>query len=312
MIWTVVRIVIVVAILALLLSRVDMRALGGMIAKADPVNLAAALLVFFLLPVLSALRWRLACRIAGIDGSFRQHLAIQWIANFVGQVLPSNVGVEGMRIWLYARRIGGFGAAVSGVVADRIAGLTVLLLLIVAGYPLQSFVTADLVGRSVLASLAAGALMGLAAGLVLMHPAAFRLLSFGALKRLVPIAQQVRTMITAPGGTAVVLLVAAAIHGLTIVAVAFLFAALGQVPDVVTLVVIVPAALLVLIVPLSIAGWGIREGAFVFLFGFAGVPAETSLAVSILFGLSLVAASLPGGGLLAAGSGQLPSRDRAL
>lgn len=312
MIWTVVRIGIVVAILALLLSRVDIRALGGMIARADPVNLAAALLVFFLLPALSALRWRLACRIAGIDGPFRQHVAIQWIANFVGQVLPSNVGIEGMRIWLYGRRIGGFGAAVSGVVADRIAGLTVLLLLVVAGYPLQSVVTTDPVGRSVLTSLAAGALIGLAGGLVLLHPAAFRLLSFGALKRLVPVARQVRTMITTPGGTVLVLLAAAAIHGLTIVAIALFFAALGPVPDAATLTVIVPAALLVLVAPLSIAGWGIREGAFVFLFGFAGVPVETSLAVSILFGLSLIAASLPGGVLLAAGSGRLPGRDRAI
>jgi uncharacterized membrane protein YbhN (UPF0104 family) len=312
MIWTVVRIVIVVAVLALLLSRIDMRALGGMFAGVDPAFLAAGVLACFLLPVLTALRWRLACRIAGIDGPFREHMAIQWIAGFVGQVLPSNVGVEGMRIWLYARRIGGISAGVSGVVADRIAGLAVLLLLVVAGYPLQSVVTADPVGRSVLTSLAAGALIGLAAGLALLHPAAFRLLSFGALKRLVPIAQQVRTMITAPGGTALVLPAAAAIHGLTIVAIALFFAALGPVPDAATLAVIVPAALLVLIVPLSIAGWGIREGAFVFLFGFAGVPAETSLAVSILFGLSLIAASLPGGVLLAVGSGRLPGRDGAI
>ncbi len=115
MIWTVVRIGIVVAILALLLSRVDMRALGGTLAGADPALVAAGVVVSFLLPVLTALRWRRACRIARIDGPFREHMAIQWIAGFVGQVLPSNVGVEGMRIWLYARRIGGVGAAVSGV-----------------------------------------------------------------------------------------------------------------------------------------------------------------------------------------------------
>ncbi len=308
MIWTVVRVGIVVAILALLLSRVDMRALGGTLAGADPALVAVGVLASFLLPVLTALRWRLACRIAAIDGSFREHMAIQWIAGFVGQILPSNVGVEGMRIWLFARRIGGIGAAVSGVVADRIAGLSVLLLLIVAGYPLQSVVTADPFGRSVLATLAAGAFMSLAAGLLLLHPAVFRLHSFGALKRLVPIAQQVRTMITAPSGTALVVLAATVIHALTIAVITVFFAALGPVPDAATLAVIVPAALLALIIPLSIAGWGIREGAFVFLFGFAGVPAETSLAVSILFGLSLIAASLPGGVLLTGGSGRLSGR----
>ena len=222
-------------------------------------------------------------------------MAIQWIAGFVGQVLPSNVGVDGMRIWLYERRIGRIGAAIAGVVADRIAGLAVLLLLVVAGYPLQSVAITDPVGRSVLASLAAGALIGLAAGLMLLHPTASRLLSFGALKRLLPIALHVRRIITAPSGTMFVLLAAASIHALTIAVIAFFFAAVGPVPGAATLCVILPAVLLVLVVPLSIAGWGIREGAFVFFFGFAGVPAETSLAVSILFGLSLIAASLPGG-----------------
>jgi uncharacterized membrane protein YbhN (UPF0104 family) len=312
MVWTIVRIGVAGAVLALIIFRIDIQALGRTLADADPTLVAAGALISFVLPVLAALRWRLACRIAGIDGSFREHMAIQWIAGFVGQGLPSSVGVEGMRIWLYTRRIGGIGTAVSGVIADRVAGLVALLILVVAGYSFQSAVTTDPIGRLVLTSLAAGALVGLVAGLALLHPAALRLLSVGVLKCLVPIAQRVRTTITAPGRTALILLTAMAIHGLTIAIIALFFAALGPVPNTTTLAVMVPAALLILVVPLSIAGWGLREGAFVFLFGFAGVPVETSLAVSILFGLSMIASSLPGGLLLAAGSGSLPGRDHAV
>jgi uncharacterized membrane protein YbhN (UPF0104 family) len=59
-------------------------------------------------------------------------------------------------------------------------------------------------------------------------------------------------------------------------------------------ILLVPPVILVTVVPISIAGWGVREGAMVVAFGFIGVPASAAFAVSVLFGLTLAAASLPG------------------
>jgi len=59
-------------------------------------------------------------------------------------------------------------------------------------------------------------------------------------------------------------------------------------------VLLVPPVILITVVPVSIAGWGVREGAMVVAFGFINVPASAAFAVSILFGLTLAAASLPG------------------
>ncbi len=47
-------------------------------------------------------------------------------------------------------------------------------------------------------------------------------------------------------------------------------------------------------IPISIAGWGIREGVMVSAFGFFGVLPEQALALSILYGLLLLGVSLPG------------------
>ena len=55
-----------------------------------------------------------------------------------------------------------------------------------------------------------------------------------------------------------------------------------------------PAVILVTLIPISFAGWGIREGAKVALFAFAGLTADTTLALSLAFGVALLAASLPG------------------
>jgi uncharacterized membrane protein YbhN (UPF0104 family) len=47
--------------------------------------------------------------------------------------------------------------------------------------------------------------------------------------------------------------------------------------------------------PISIAGWGIREGAMVAALSVIKIPSHQSLALSICFGLCLVFVSLPGG-----------------
>jgi len=47
-------------------------------------------------------------------------------------------------------------------------------------------------------------------------------------------------------------------------------------------------------VPVTISGWGLREGAAVVLFPLAGSTASGGLATSVAFGLMLIVASLPG------------------
>jgi ADP-ribose pyrophosphatase len=61
-----------------------------------------------------------------------------------------------------------------------------------------------------------------------------------------------------------------------------------------TIAVFSPAFLLSMM-PVSLGGWGVREAALVWLLGTAGVPQDTALAISVLFGMVGVAASLPGG-----------------
>jgi uncharacterized protein (TIRG00374 family) len=58
--------------------------------------------------------------------------------------------------------------------------------------------------------------------------------------------------------------------------------------------VLSPLVILVLTVPLSIGGWGLREASMVGLFALVGVPTAVSLSVSILSGLLATLVTLPG------------------
>ena len=52
--------------------------------------------------------------------------------------------------------------------------------------------------------------------------------------------------------------------------------------------------LLATMIPLSYAGWGIREAGAVWLLARAGIATESALAISVLFGAALLVAALPG------------------
>ena len=52
---------------------------------------------------------------------------------------------------------------------------------------------------------------------------------------------------------------------------------------------------LIAVVPISIAGWGVREGAMVAAFAYAGLPQSDGLLVSILFGVSYLMLGVLGG-----------------
>jgi glycosyltransferase 2 family protein len=58
--------------------------------------------------------------------------------------------------------------------------------------------------------------------------------------------------------------------------------------------VIIPLMTAVTTLPISLGGWGVREGVLVTLLARLGVPADTALIYSLLFGLGGVMAGLPG------------------
>jgi uncharacterized membrane protein YbhN (UPF0104 family) len=71
-------------------------------------------------------------------------------------------------------------------------------------------------------------------------------------------------------------------------------AAVGLSLSFAAVVTLVPLILLTMLVPITISGWGLREGAAAALLPLAGATASASLAASVVFGLVGLAAVLPG------------------
>ena len=62
----------------------------------------------------------------------------------------------------------------------------------------------------------------------------------------------------------------------------------------------IPIIMAIQLVPVSLNGLGVREGAYVFFFGSAGLVASQAVAASLLFALLTTLVSLSGGVLFAA------------
>jgi hypothetical protein len=84
-------------------------------------------------------------------------------------------------------------------------------------------------------------------------------------------------------------------HTATFVIAARVAGSTAPLGELVALLMVVQTAM---VIPLSIGGWGLREGAAAWAFGAAGLGAATGVAVATLYAVLMLAAVAPGAGLL--------------
>ena len=86
----------------------------------------------------------------------------------------------------------------------------------------------------------------------------------------------------------ILLLLSISIHVFSIIAVLMLSKGLELEIAWVGIVLVVPLATLFMLIPISIAGWGVREGVMIVGLGYLSVLPEQALALSILYGLLML------------------------
>ena len=285
------------ALLWLLLSRTDASALMARVAVIDPRWLAAAFALTVVQVVL--ISWRWAVIMAGLDASIgtMRALRINLAAFFLGQALPTSIAGDAWRV-LKIRSLGfGIGTGLRGVLIDRTTAMIGLVLVVLVTTPL---LLARMPDPTMRWTVAAG--LGLGAALLALALSADRLSGRWASGRLSGVAEfgrAVRGLLSRPVTAIPIVGVSAVVHLLAGVTMWLIAGSLGLPVGLVDCLVLMPPIVLVAGMPLSIAGWGLREGAVVAVFALVGVPMDGALLMSVLLGLLLLLVSLPGGLLLA-------------
>jgi glycosyltransferase 2 family protein len=280
-------------------SRVNFDLIGQRLDLIKYHWLAAAILIFIAQTSLCALRWqRIVQRSNAPDGppfTIGHALRYMFIATFFNQTLPSTVGGDAVRIWLLARDQGGWRTASYSVLIDRISGVLVLALLVIACLPWSFALIGNVSGRLALLIVGFGS-VGACLTFLALGFVRWQWLDRWWLMREVVSASSVARRVFGTSSTG--LLIAAyslLIHFMSVTAAWCLAKSVAAPLEWSQALLLILPVLLVATIPLSIAGWGTRETAMVIAFGYAGLPESDGLVVSVLLGIAMFAAGLVGG-----------------
>jgi glycosyltransferase 2 family protein len=274
-----------VGLIAWLATRIDLDPLRDAFATIDPAWTALALLFLFAQLGLAGLRWSWIHARRGQSLSPRDAVDLAFVGQFFNQTLPSAIGGDAVRAVLAAKRGLGAGQAASGVILDRGLALIVLIALMALAAPILPAREAAWLAGIALATLAA-----LALGLALVARVRRFLPDWRALEWSYGVADDLRAILIAPR-----LLLASLFVHLGVIATFWALARALDIPaDFALCLAAVPPVVLLSTLPISLAGWGVREGASVYVFGLAGIASGDALALSIAFGLAQIAIGVPG------------------
>ncbi|MFG1850121.1 lysylphosphatidylglycerol synthase transmembrane domain-containing protein [Micromonospora carbonacea] len=281
-----------VAVLAALLWRLGSGPFLAGLRLIDGTALAAALGIGLVTTVCAAWRWSLVAAGLGVRLPLRAAVAHCYRAVFLNSTLPGGVLGDVDRAVRHGRDCGDVSRGVRAVVWERTAGQAVTVVLavgVLAAFPSPV--------RPYL-PVAAALLVVAGLGAVLLGRVAPRSGASGWARALRTAVADVRSGVLGRRTWAGVLVASAVVlagHLATFVVAA---RTAGSAAPLARLLPLTLLALLAMILPLNVGGFGPREGVAAWAFAAAGLTAGQGVAAATVYGALALVASLPGGVVL--------------
>jgi len=291
--------------LAYLIWKIDLGKTLHVIADANPwyLLLALALMIVTILPM--AWRWQLLLRAKGVDDTIPWLTRAYFVSYAAGQILPTSVGGDAVRIYETARRHPGHGdTGAATVLLERAIGGAATLVLAAIGFLLAVgqydvgaylwvegfFVVATIILGFLLFSRRARPLLKLG------RP----LLAFVRLDKLVArVYHAMHSYRDHVGVLFVVFFVTLGLQAIRVLAVWLSGKAVGIDLSPRPYYVMGPLLFLVMLVPFTVNGFAVRESFFVSFLGNLGVSPDQAFAAGFLFFVITILMALPGALILA-------------
>jgi len=294
---TAARLLITAAILAYLLRSIDVGATAQAMLRVNPWWFAFTLALVAVDRVVMAIRWLLLLRAAGVDLSAATALRIFLTSSFVGSFLPAGVGADAARAYEVASRTSRGSQAVASVGIDRVLGLVAIAVLGLGGLAGWASHVEPAMRLRLMAVAAAGGGAVLAVFWVdkvarLCLPARWHGTLWGW--RILRLGDAIGAYRQHPKVLLQVMALSIAVQLVRVFQGYGLGRGLGIEVGLEYYLVFMPVAMLVLLLPVSISGFGLPQAAIVWLLRPMGVPDAESLALSTLLIVIGIIGNLPG------------------
>jgi len=303
-----IKVVISFGLLAYIISRLPLEQLGSALANAELWLVGIGIGLTILMRLLSAERMRLILLAQGLALSLWSVFAVNFRSSFFSSVLPGQVSGAASRWLLLKNRGGDSTGMVLAIVFDRLNDLLVVVGLGLAGSlyarpaPMEGIMSlvfaAMLLGLLTIQFAASSAFCldvyeRLGARLGLERIGALHRLS----RKLIESARQYHKL---PRATRARLWFLSLVSNITgICAYAAMAGALDMTIGLVSLIWLRSALIILVFLPISVSGIGVRDGALIVLLGEYGVLPAVAVALSLLLLLRNVVSATIGGFLLA-------------
>ena len=297
--------------LLLLIQVLELGRVPGMILRMEPLWILLALGVTVLQTVLSAWRWRFTASRLGIQLPLGVAVREYYLGTFLNQLLPGGVMGDVSRAWRHTRADVDPpppGPAFRAVILERASGqLAMVVVALISLSLLPGVREATGAGIPVGGGLLDGWRGALLAGAGVLLASA---VTVGSVRRWravrgVPLPCTIRaprwalwgatrTALLSPRVLPVQLGSSLLVVGSYVLVYLLGARALGIDTPAPLLFPLVAPVLLSMLVPLTLAGWGVREGAAALVWAGAGLPASEGVAISVAYGLIVLVSTLPG------------------
>lgn len=285
------RVGVTLAVMFLIFRSIDLQSVLQKMVNADPVLLLLALLFQLASTLVAGYRWKMVMRRLNFGQSFRFYLRSYFKGTFFNQALPTSIGGDALRVLDVARTGHRKRDAFYGVASDR--GLGLAGLLVFNWLALQ--INPDLLPHQVFLTLNGVVSFGFFGFVALRFLHKLNWLErFPLTVLFVRISQRLARILASGRDTVAHLALALFIHLLGMLTIYFIGSSVGLEFDFLTYMAVVPPVILLTLVPISLAGWGVREGGMIGLFTLIGADQTLVLSMSILYGVVLLVSSLPG------------------
>ncbi len=295
----IIKLFVSLGILTLLLASIDITSLGKVMLNVDPLFLSIALVFVLSIRFVMAYRWKVVLHFYRIFPKFLNLLSIVFMSNSVGQLLPGGIGVDVVRSYQLSKEEGLATEIAASVFLDRVIGLFSMLLIAfissVFGAVLNSV-------PPIYALISAGLLVGFLVLYVLRN----KLTDLGythikrqgrlkgAVHALSRFVQSLGAVRLPKEAIFKLLLLSVSVQFIRIVIFFTIFLSLGVHPEFLLFMIFIPLLFIVMLMPVSIGGLGIREGALYLFFKQSGVSLETCTAAGLSFHFLQLISLLPG------------------
>ena len=206
------------------------------------------------------------------------------IGTFFNQTLPSSIGGDAVRLWLVARNGAGWRAATYSIFVDRAVGLIALAVIIVASLPWSSHLICGSLrplGADIDRFRSARRRCGLSRARCAAVAVSEELVGTHHIHACAVIANRV---IFSRRNEPAIAVLSFLVHFLAVVIAWCVVQSIAAPVGFDQTFLLIPPVMLVTMLPISIAGWGVREATMALAFGYAGLATNEGVNVSLLYG----------------------------